>query len=262
MLHMAWNAWYRVVRRQFQRAATHAPYSLLMQPTTPHAARLSANGCQLSRVVAAVGQIGAYCCAMNNPLFLRSRTPVSAQIGLTLIELMVSIALLAVVMGLAAPSFGPTIKRWRLNDARDAFISTIYLARSEALKLGGNVVLERNSPDNMGAASCPQVGSDSGNWGCGWTLWHDKNNNGSRDNDEAILQTTSPHKQVNVMARFGGSNRKLKFDRWGQANGISAFSVAFTPEPEGVTSTIATTICVASGGRIRTVEGAEDDACQ
>ena len=59
--------------------------------------------------------------------------------GLTLIELLVSIAVLAVLTSLAAPSFTSYIDRTRLTTAVDALNADLQLARSEALRTNQTV---------------------------------------------------------------------------------------------------------------------------
>lgn len=54
--------------------------------------------------------------------------------GLTLIELLVSISVLAVLLALAAPSFTGYIDRTRFTSAVDALAAGLHLVRSESLR--------------------------------------------------------------------------------------------------------------------------------
>jgi type IV fimbrial biogenesis protein FimT len=70
--------------------------------------------------------------------------------GFSLIELMVTIAVLAIIVTIGIPSFQSLFENSRLNRANDDFIAAVNLARSEAitreLPAGGVVVLcERNA---------------------------------------------------------------------------------------------------------------------
>jgi prepilin-type N-terminal cleavage/methylation domain-containing protein len=56
------------------------------------------------------------------------------QIGFTLIEMMVTISILAIIVSLAAPSFNEMIKRQRLSGAAEGMYTDLQLARSEAIK--------------------------------------------------------------------------------------------------------------------------------
>lgn len=85
---------------------------------------------------------------------LTSRDPRSQQ-GFTLLELMVVIALSALVVGLAAPAMDQFVARQRLRSASYDLMSDLTLARSESLKRAGAVQVQ------------PTSGSD---WRSGWRL--------------------------------------------------------------------------------------------
>ena len=62
----------------------------------------------------------------------------ASMLGLTLIELMVTVAVLAVGLSLAAPSFTQQIGNYRLRTASESIINGLNYARAEAVR--------RNSP--------------------------------------------------------------------------------------------------------------------
>lgn len=62
-----------------------------------------------------------------------------AAVGYTLVELMVVLALTALLAGLAAPSFRSLLAAQRMRSASAGMVSDLLLARSEALKRGGTV---------------------------------------------------------------------------------------------------------------------------
>ncbi|TWI10697.1 GspH/FimT family pseudopilin [Aerolutibacter ruishenii] len=74
-----------------------------------------------------------------------------AQEGVTLIELMVAIAVLAILLAMAAPSFSDFYDRYRLRGAVDDVISLISNARTGAVKLNRQV---RVTFDGSGADWC------------------------------------------------------------------------------------------------------------
>ena len=63
----------------------------------------------------------------------------SYRLGFTLIELMVTIAVLAILVTLAMPSFSDFFDRYRLRGAVDDVISVISNARAESVKTGLDV---------------------------------------------------------------------------------------------------------------------------
>ena len=64
---------------------------------------------------------------------------IAKQTGLTLIELMIAIVILAIVMAIAAPSMLEFRERKQLRGAAEALYSNLYYARSEALKKNSNI---------------------------------------------------------------------------------------------------------------------------
>lgn len=169
--------------------------------------------------------------------------------GFTVIELMVVITILAVLLALAGPSFGPLIDRWRTNQAVNNMTSTLYAARSEAIKRGGKVSVRKiaNNTDGCTSASTNQE------WSCGWIIFSDLDGDGALDAGEEILQTFQMPTNVDVMNIDNSDSFRL--DRWGRANNFGAASFAITPRSTGAASPAATAVCVSSGGRIRTIKG-------
>ena len=167
--------------------------------------------------------------------------------GFSLIEVMVTVGILGVLAALAGPSFQPLIAKWRVLQTVDNMKSTIYYARSEAVKRGGSLGVEKAK--NVG--SCTLAGTNQ-EWGCGWFVFVDNNGNGKWNGGAEILQTISPPINVNVMHTSGSSN--IKVDRYGMMSGLNAKGFAFTPEPTSITSSATRSLCMSSGGRIRVIE--------
>lgn len=86
-----------------------------------------------------------------------------SQKGFTLIELMVTLAILAIVLGMAIPSFSSMLQDSRVSSLGSELQGALLLARSEAIKRRQDVVLCRG---NVGASSC-ENGTD---WGGGWLV--------------------------------------------------------------------------------------------
>ena len=62
-----------------------------------------------------------------------------AQRGFTIIELMMTVTVLALLLGIAVPSFMETVRNNRIISQNNELISSLNLARSEALKRSGSV---------------------------------------------------------------------------------------------------------------------------
>ena len=176
--------------------------------------------------------------------------------GFTAIELMVTVAVLAILAGIAAPSFNPIIERWRVRQISEELQSTLYFARSEAIKRGGNVTILR-SDDGGG---CTAVGTDTSLWSCGWIVFADLDNDGELDSGEDTLQTTPAPNKVSVQFT-NTSDAKLtdpiKVDRWGRFSSTNAaIDFAFRLTPKSGSTANASSICVSSSGRIKRLESA------
>ena len=158
--------------------------------------------------------------------------------GFTAIELMVVVAIVAILAALAGPSFRDLIDGWRVRSAAEELTNSIYYARSEAIKRGGRLSVRKN----CGTGTAQE-------WQCGWIVFTDANSNGIVNAGDVVLQTFSPQTGVNVMHLGNGVSYSV--DRWGQINGLGAASFAITPDPLGVASRHRSALCVSSGGRIR-----------
>lgn len=86
--------------------------------------------------------------------------------GFTLIELMVSVAVLAIVLSIAVPSFKNILLNNRLNTTKDELRTAIQLARSEAIKRKEDIILCRANAD------LTQCAADGTDWSQAWLLLH------------------------------------------------------------------------------------------
>ncbi|HKM28006.1 MAG TPA: GspH/FimT family pseudopilin [Thiopseudomonas sp.] len=91
----------------------------------------------------------------------------SKQKGFTLIELMVAVAILAIVLSIAIPSFSTILLNNRISTTADELHTAVQLARSEAIKRKKTVTLCRANAD---FSACVQGGIGSTDWASGWLL--------------------------------------------------------------------------------------------
>lgn len=176
-----------------------------------------------------------------------SRTPGRLLCGFTMVELLVTLALLGVVTAFAAPSFANMARRQRVDALKDSFIGSIQLARTEAIRLGEPVVLRRVTP-------CPSAASP-GDWRCGWQMFADPNDNQVLDSDEPLLQTSQMPAGA-VLRKAGAVNLgAVAITRFGQVKQAGTRLEIF-PEGKGFSAVDGVLICFPAGSRIRTVKAA------
>lgn len=171
--------------------------------------------------------------------------------GFTAIELMVVLSIMAILTTVAVPGFQGVIDSYRVRQATEDLVATIYLARTEAIKRGGEVLLRKSTP-----AGC--AGSSSiAQWECGWIVFVDLNNNNLLDSNETIVHA-SPI-AIGVDIRFTSRRAVMPIDRWGQFNGTGAFGfIIRASRPDSPAGPVA--LCMTSGGRLATRAGAT--SCQ
>lgn len=97
--------------------------------------------------------------------------------GFTLIEMMVTVAILAILIAAVTPSFRGLLRDNQAATQANALVTSLMLARSEAIKRNAPVVMCRS---NTGT-SC--AGSD---WADGWILWADTNGDAAIDSGEIV----------------------------------------------------------------------------
>jgi type IV fimbrial biogenesis protein FimT len=102
--------------------------------------------------------------------------------GFALHELLYVIAVAGVLAGIAAPTFSEVVYDSRRTAALNAFVATIQLARSEAVKRAQEVVLCKTG----GASRC----TTGGEWGPGWLVFVnlDRDSPPKLDANEPLIQ--------------------------------------------------------------------------
>lgn len=159
------------------------------------------------------------------------QTHASRQLGFTLIELMVTIGIAALLLGIAAPSFREMAVRNRLSTYTNELISTINVARSEAVRRGTTVTI-CSSKD---AASC------AGTWNDGWIVFVDLNDDKARDPKTEVLvkafEALAPNYSLGTDAVFATS---MTYRSDGSASNTGMFAFCHDDEIEGSRALIVT----------------------
>ena len=90
------------------------------------------------------------------------------QSGFSLIELVVTLSIVAILMTTAAPSFFAMIQRDRLTTQANGFVSSLSLARAEAASRGQRIVVCKSAAPHNACAG-------AGEWDQGWIAFTDLN---------------------------------------------------------------------------------------
>ena len=171
---------------------------------------------------------------------------VLAQRGFTAIELMVTVSIVALLMALAAPSFTPLIESWRVRQATEQLQSTLNYARSEAIKHGGRVAIQKIPNNTNGCTSA----TGNRDWDCGWIVCQDTNGNGTCNATEPVLQRIDAPAKVQITRTGGGAS--IKLNRWGLVDG-TWLGFSLVPLDKSTSHPGARGVCMSSGGRIRVI---------
>lgn len=100
--------------------------------------------------------------------------------GVTLVELLVGLAVMALLLAVAVPSFSAMLQNTQRSTLTNDFLADLALTRTEAIRRGQRVAMCKSA----NGTAC----ITSGHWDQGWLLFVDGNNNGLRENTEPLVR--------------------------------------------------------------------------
>lgn len=170
------------------------------------------------------------------------------QSGTTLLELMIVLAVSAILLTIGIPSFISIAASSRLTRATNSMVASLHLARSEAIKRNSRTVL---CPSASGTACAA-----SGGWHQGWLVFHDINNNAALDAGEAVILSQSGMPDGFRFTGDGAFSKYISYSPTGAAKYVSGawqFGALTLCNTSGALD-MARKIIISNTGRPRTVK--------
>lgn len=160
--------------------------------------------------------------------------------GFTLIELMVTLAVAAILLTVGVPSFQQLIRSNRLSTNTNEFVATLNLARSEAVKRGILVTVRKTNT----------------NWEGGWQIFTDNISDGgtvgTKDGNDETLRVSAGLPVGYTLRGNNNFTNYIAFKSSGQSNNTGSFAICDNTDgnalPEPYTSRL---LIIDSVGRIR-----------
>ena len=132
--------------------------------------------------------------------------------GFTLVELMVTVAIMAVLLTVGLPAFADALERQRLATSLHLLMADMAMARSSAIMRREPVVVCPGRAD----AGC----ADDSDWSHGWLVFRDPDGNRQPDAPGDLFRATDAPAGGPDRLRLGSTRPLLRY----QANGMAAHS--------------------------------------
>jgi type IV fimbrial biogenesis protein FimT len=148
--------------------------------------------------------------------------------GYTLIELLMTMSVAAIVAMIGVPSFRYVTNSNRIAGEINGLVGDLQLARAEAIKEGRNVTVCVSTSGTGCVANATT-------WESGWMVFSDPNNNGTPDAGETILRVQSTFTGLDTF-RASNNISAITFNREGYAAGIATGTLITLHDSTGTTA--------------------------
>ncbi|WP_225607858.1 MULTISPECIES: GspH/FimT family pseudopilin [unclassified Pseudomonas] len=169
--------------------------------------------------------------------------PIIRELGFTLVELLLTLAILAIALSIAAPNLSELLQNQRASTATHELRNALDFARESAAHSGQAI----------------SIAATGGDWAAGWEVFADSGNSGVRAPQQPPLAAHGPLSGIHIHTD-STSRRYLHFTPLGNAI-----------QPNGAFHSGTLTLCGAGrasyhivfnkAGRIRTESGSTEDYC-
>ena len=166
--------------------------------------------------------------------------------GLSLIELLITIAVFALIVSLATPGLGTLVERNRVVTSANGLVAHLNYARQEAVMRGEFV------------SACPsfdqQTCSRDNQWDQGFIVFRDPDRRGQPSGDEAILRVVGPEPRLSMVS---GGRTRVRFQPSGAAYGTN-LTIRVCDQQARMTGRA---VVVSNPGRVRVADLPDTEAC-
>lgn len=146
------------------------------------------------------------------------------QRGFSLIELMVTIAVLAILVAIGLPSFQSSMRSNRVATGTNELTASINLARTEAIR----------SPNGAGICASDDGDNCSGEWSDGWIVWISGDGDNSPDGEhDRVLRYVEAQGTLDIEANTSALGNTIRFDNRGRSLEARTLNIRYPACPEG-----------------------------
>lgn len=159
--------------------------------------------------------------------------------GFTLLELLVTIAVAAILLGIAVPSYRSMVQQNTMASVANDLVGDLNYARSQAVTRGQPVYLCKSADQS----TC----TNAGDWSQGWIVYSPNPDGGAQTPDDSLIRV---HAAVNGQITISGDSHtedSVSFN----ANGFAMTSNG-SFELKGAATSDKTDVIISTSGRIRT----------
>ncbi len=180
--------------------------------------------------------------------------------GFTLIEMIVTVAIVAILASIAAPNFRSMLDNNRATVASNELVSALLLARSEALKRRNSVTV----CTSINQTTC--AGDSEKDFSVGWIVFVDCNSdgivdasvdcgNGANEQEELIKAQLGGGGQLAFSQTDGATAGDEHFFTYTFAGRVSGLARRFSLTKNGTTTPVLKQLTIARTGRVKTCKG-------
>lgn len=150
-----------------------------------------------------------------------ARNPAEMK-GLTLVEFLISLAIVSILVAIVVPSLSEFINENRLTSTMSQLVNDLNLARAEAVKRNSRVLVCARASTTSTCASVTD-------WGNGWLVCYDGNSDdvcdaGTADDPNPIRVVSPLHATLTLTS----TTALVRFNPVGTSNGAATFTLTGT----------------------------------